>query len=345
MTRALLITADDLLLDELLRLAAAAGATPDPARDVGAALRGWAGASLVLLGADLATDVSAAAPLRRAGVYVVSWGEPPAELLRAALATGAEAVAELPTAAEWLTGLLTDAGDERPARGFTVGVLAGSGGAGATTFACALAQTAARRGSTAVLDLDPLGPGLDRVLGLEERDGIRWGDLIRTAGRLSARSLREALPCSRELAVLTWAPGEPREVDVATARETLSAARRGHDTVVLDLPRSADPVTEDLITRCDRLLVVVSASLTGVAAAARLVGRLPAPDRVRLVVRGQGPDPEDVARAVGVPVLATMSDQRGLGEAIDLGLGPVRSRRGPLSRAALEVLTTLQGAA
>jgi hypothetical protein len=36
-----------------------------------------------------------------------------------------------------------------------------------------------------------------------------------------------------------------------------------------------------------------------------------------------------------------MADQRGLAEAIDLGLGPVRSRRGPLGRAALEVLTRL----
>jgi len=39
--------------------------------------------------------------------------------------------------------------------------------------------------------------------------------------------------------------------------------------------------------------------------------------------------------------VARMPDQRGLAEAIDLGLGPVRSRRGPLARAADEVLTRL----
>jgi hypothetical protein len=33
-----------------------------------------------------------------------------------------------------------------------------------------------------------------------------------------------------------------------------------------------------------------------------------------------------------------MGDQRGLAESIDLGLGPVRSRRGPLGRAASAVL-------
>jgi hypothetical protein len=37
-----------------------------------------------------------------------------------------------------------------------------------------------------------------------------------------------------------------------------------------------------------------------------------------------------------------MPDQRGLAESIDLGLGPVRSRRGPLGRTGLQVLDALQ---
>jgi hypothetical protein len=36
-----------------------------------------------------------------------------------------------------------------------------------------------------------------------------------------------------------------------------------------------------------------------------------------------------------------MNDQRGLAESIDLGLGPVRSARGPLGRAAASVLAAL----
>ena len=38
------------------------------------------------------------------------------------------------------------------------------------------------------------GPGVDRVLGLEDHDGFRWDALCQTTGRLSARALREALP-------------------------------------------------------------------------------------------------------------------------------------------------------
>jgi hypothetical protein len=44
---------------------------------------------------------------------------------------------------------------------------------------------------------------------------------------------------------------------------------------------------------------------------------------------------------VGAPVLTRMNDQRGLVESIDLGLGPVRSRRGALGRAATRVLNAV----
>lgn len=345
MTHALLVTADGVLLDELVRLSAAAGTTPEVASDIGAALRGWRAAAVVLVGADLAPDLARAAPRRRDGVHVVAWGTAADPHYAAALDVGAEGVALLPRSAGWLAALLSDVGDVGRARGLTLGVLAGSGGAGATTFACALAQVAARRGPTVVVDADPLGPGADRVLGLEGRPGVGWGDLAQTTGRLSARSLREGLPRYADLSVLTWAPGEPRELAAVTVREVLSAARRGHDTVVVDLPRSGDAATEELLDRCDQVLVVVAASVTGITSAGRLVGRFADRTRLRLVVRGSGAEPDVVARAVGVPVLASMADQRGLAEAIDLGLGPVRSRRGPLGRAAQTVLGVLPVAA
>jgi hypothetical protein len=44
---------------------------------------------------------------------------------------------------------------------------------------------------------------------------------------------------------------------------------------------------------------------------------------------------------VGAAVLAEVPDQRGLVESVDLGLGPVRSRRNGLARAAAQVLDSL----
>lgn len=342
MAAPLFVTRDDTLLDELLRLAAAAGVTPDVARDGAAALRRWAAASLVLLGADLADEVAHTSPVRRTGVHLVTWGQVPDELFRTALAVGAESAVGLPRSDGWLTETLTDIGDRGQELGQVVGVVGGSGGAGATTFACALAQLAARSGTAVVVDTDPLGPGADRVLGLEDVDGARWDVLSRTTGRLSGRSLREALPRRAGLGVLTWHADSSGTLQPFAVREVLSAAQRGHDTVVVDLPRGSDPVVDEVVARCSRLLVVVVPTVAGVASAARLCTRGADPTRLRLVVRGSGIGPGEIERVTGVPVLAAMADQRGLRESIDLGLGPVRSRRGPLGRAALEVLARLR---
>ena len=341
MTSPLFVTRDQSLLDQLLRLAAAAGIRPDVAADTGAALRRWPVASLVLVGADAAADLAAISPARRPGVHVVAWGAVPDELFRATVALGGESVAQLPSSEAWLVEALTDLGDPQRPAGTVIGVTGGSGGAGATTFACALGQLAARRGRAVVVDADPHGPGVDRVLGLEDRDGVRWDGLCHTTGRLSARSLREALPRREDLAALTWHAGAPGTLQAFAVREVLSAAQRGHDFVVVDLPRSGDPLVDELAARCDRLLVVVVPTVAGVASAVRICARHPDPGRVRLVVRGSGIDPQAIARATRVPVLAAMADQRGLAESIDLGLGPVRSRRGALGRAAGEVLDQL----
>src|SRR3954452_6235399 len=341
MTAPLIVTADESLLDELLRLAAAAGSTPEVAHDVPAALRGWLKAPLVLVGADLADELARAAPSRREAVFVVLVGAVPDRAFQVALAIGAESVAELPRSEGWLVERLTDVVDTGPARGLTIGVIGGSGGSGATTFACALVQVGSRVGPAVVVDLDPLGPGVDRVLGLDLVDGVRWDALGHTTGRLSARALRESLPSHQQIAALTWHAGpRPRPLQPFAVRETLSAARRGHDTVVVDLPRGPDPLVDEVVSRCDRVLVTVHATVAGVAAAVRTCGRFPDPGSLGLVVRGSTVDAVAVGRLVGAPVMVQMPDQRGLAESIDLGLGPVRSRRGPLGRAAATVLAT-----
>lgn len=348
MNAPLIVTRDRSLLDQLLRLAAAAGVEPEVAPDIGSALGRWPVAPLVLVGADVAAELAAISPARRVGAHVVAWGPVPDELFRVAVALGAESVTDLPASEAWLVEALTDLGDPHRASGVVIGVVGGSGGAGATTFACALGQLAARRGRALVVDADPLGPGVDRVLGLEDRDGVRWDGLCHATGRLSARALREALPRREQLAALTWRAGPPGTLQAFAVREVLSAAQRGHDFVVVDLPRTGDPLVDEVAARCDRLLVVVVPTVAGVASAVRVCARHPDPSRLRLVVRGAGVDPQAIARATRIPVLTTMGDQRGLAEAIDLGLGPVRSRRGALGRAAgdaLDQLALLHGSA
>ncbi len=141
--------------------------------------------------------------------------------------------------------------------------------------------------------------------------------------------------------MLTWSPGPQGSLQAFAAREAMSAATRGHDLVVLDLPRSSDPVVEELMARCQHLVVTARATVPGYASAARLVAHACASGPVSLVVRGSGVDAAEAARVLGAPVVAVMPDQRGLDEGVDLGLGPLRSRRGVLGRAAERTLRAL----
>jgi secretion/DNA translocation related CpaE-like protein len=343
MDRPLIATADIAMAEELSRLAAAAGTTVDVVASADAVLPVWTGAPVVLVGADLVPALVVLGPQRRPGVQVVAWSPAPPGTFRDALLLGAERVVELPTAVELVAELLTDLGEAGRAEGPLVGVVPGSGGAGATTFACAVGQVGSARAPTLVVDLDPLGAGCDRVLALDDAPGVRWDSLGSASGRLSGRSLRDAVPRRDRLGVVAWPPALPVPLDVSAVRETLSAARRGHDLVVVDLPRSGTDLVLETLARCALVVLMVVPTVTGVAAAARWVAVQPERDRLGLVVRGRGADPARVAAIVDVPVLATMADQRGLDETLDLGLGPVRSRRGPLASAAREVLARVPG--
>ena len=339
----LLVTADPLLAADVGRLAAAAGVVPDVVETVPDALRRWSAASLVLVGSDLALGMAACAPQRRPRVHVLAQDPVPDLLFREAVVLGAESVTGLPASDAWLVELLTDVGDGGAAPGVVVGVLGGSGGAGATVLAAALGQVASARGRTLVVDADPLGAGVDRVLGLEAATGVRWDSLLQTTGRLSSRSLREALPHAGGLSVLSWPAHGVSSLQAFAVREVLSAARRGFDVVVLDLPRHRDAVSEETVGRCDHIVLVSTLTVAGVTSASRVALGLPESGPARhLVTRGRsGASPESVARLLRIPLLAAMPDQRGLDELVDLGAGPARSRRGVLARTARTVLGEL----
>jgi secretion/DNA translocation related CpaE-like protein len=342
----LLVSADPLLVADVQRLCAAAGVVPQVVRDSTAALRSWASAPLVLVGEDCARALAASTPSRRHRVHVLGRSPVADALFRDALGLGAETVAGLPASETWLVELLTDVGDGGAAAGVTIGVIGGSGGAGATVFAAALAQMSTALGRTLLVDADPIGAGIDRVLGLEDRDGIRWDSMLQTTGRLSSRSLREALPRTGGLSVLTWPTDRPASLQAFAMREVLSAGRRGFDAVVVDLPRHHDAVVDETITRCDHVVLVSTLTVPGVSSAARVAHRLPelAPTR-HLVTRGSraGVSPDSVSRLLRTPLLVAMGDQRGLDEAINLGAGPARSRRGTLARAARTAAVSLLG--
>lgn len=338
-----LVTDDRDLRGAVERLAAAAGVRLVPAADDVTVLARWHDAPVLLVGADRADDVARLRPSARSDVHVVVAGEPGTAAYRAAVALGAASVLVLPDDAPRLGDLLA-LHEETVRSGAQVAVLGGAGGVGATTFAAALATTAAASGPTLAVDLDPRGPGLDRHLGLDLEEGLRWDALALTAGRLSGRALREAVPRRGGLGVLAWSPvgeaGEGTGPPGATVlREVLAAGTRGHDLVVLDLPRAGEGVPETVV-RSDLLVLVVRPTLTGVASARRTLGAVGAAVRVAVVLRGRGIAPGDVAAALGHPVVGAATARPRDLEAVDLGLGGLRVR-GALARTSRDVLDLL----
>jgi secretion/DNA translocation related CpaE-like protein len=344
--RPLVISADEELLDDLVRLAAVTGVVLDVAADAGAGLRRWAMAPLALVGADVVAAVAAADPPRRPDVVVVGRGLDASLLWESALALGAEQVLSLPDDEQRVVARISAGSDAATPRAVTVGVVGGRGGAGASTLAAALAVTATRRRCTAFLvDADPLGGGIDLVLGLEDRVGMRWPDLAATAGRVSPVALRSALPTAGDLVVLSWDRSDLLAVPAAAMGSVLRAAQRAADVVVVDLPRHREPATTEALSRCTTVLLVLPAEVRAVGAASRVACLVSdtAAD-VRVVVRGPSPaglDGRTIADALGLPLAGELAAEPRLGALLEHGKPPAGRGKGPLAAFCRSILADL----
>ncbi|MEU3352336.1 septum site-determining protein Ssd [Streptomyces sp. NPDC037389] len=335
----LIVTEDEALLDDLLRLCAAAGAVPEVVHGPFARGTGWDGAPLILVGDDSATGLGAAA--RVEGVVLVGRDPGDPGVWRRAVGIGARHVALLPDGEGWLVDRIADAveGVGRPA--LTVGVVGGRGGAGASTLACALAVGAARAGRrTMLIDGDPLGGGLDVLLGGERAEGLRWPAFADSRGRVAGQALEEALPELHSLRVLSWDRGGCPAVPPEAMRAVLAAARRRGGVVVVDLPRRLDEPAVEALEQLDLGLLVVPAELRAVAAAHRVASTLGMLLRdLRAVVRGpfgSGLEADEIARLLGLPLAGELPLEPGLSDALDTGRPPGGAERGPLARFSAE---------
>lgn len=351
--RVVVMTEDEDLLDDVVRLAAAAGGELERVPDAAGVRRRWSTAGLVLLDEQAARAVGMHRLGRRDGVVLLCRGEPPGTVWERAVGVGAEHVVSLPEGEDWLVGALADAGGRSAdASGRVVAVVGGRGGAGASVLAAAVAGHARTRGTRVLLvDCDPLGGGIDLLVGAEELEGLRWPGLALGGGgggRVAAASLHEALPSPDEaLTVLSCdRSGVGPEPDAAVA--VVEAGRRAGETVVCDLPRHLTDAALAVAEACDLVVLVVPAEVRAVAAAARVAEPLTGRGvTLGLVVRGPAPgglDASDVERALGLPVLVSVPPEPGLAASLDRGKVP-GLRRGPLQDAAAAVLDALDDAA
>ncbi|RLL68114.1 septum site-determining protein Ssd [Streptomyces sp. Z26] len=383
----LIVTEDADLLDDLLRLCAAAGAEARVAHgapESRAGRAGWASwtaaeawrtAPLILVGDDCAGAGSGLAASgtgppggrRRAGVLLVGRDLDDSGVWERGAWIGAEGVVVLPDAEGWLAGRIADAAEGIADPALTVGVIGGRGGAGASALACALAVTAADAGAGAragarartgtgagrsamLIDGDPLGGGLDVLLGGERTEGLRWPAFAESRGRVGGAALDESLPKLHGLSVLSWDRGDSAAVSGDAMKSVLESARRHAGVVVVDLPRRMDEATAEALAQLDVGLLLVPAELRAVAAAHRVAGvtRMVLKD-LRVVVRtrtgaGTGPgarrggagapglDEDEVARLLGLDLAGELPWEPGLLEAAERGRPPGSAESGAFAR-------------
>lgn len=343
--RPLVVCADEDLLDELLRLLAAAGAEPERAGGGPALRRAHRHARLVLVGADaLAAGLLQDLP-RRPGVVVVSGAELPAAEWAAAVELGAERVAVLPRDEAWLVARAAAAVRSPVERGRLVVVGAACGGAGASTLAAGLAVAAGPGGL--LVDGDPWGGGLDLLLGAERADGLRWPELTGLRGRVDGEALLAALPDAGGVCVLAASRSLPAPVPEPALLAVVEAARSVGTPVVVDLGRpGTSGGGEAVLADADLALLVVPARLRA-ATAARLLVEAPGTgwSGAQVVVRPVpgGLSTDEVADLVGRPVLAEFRHDRSAVPRAECGAPPELSPRSPLGAVTRRVLGALRG--
>jgi secretion/DNA translocation related CpaE-like protein len=252
------------------------------------------------------------------------------------------------------------------APGRVIGVVGACGGAGTSLVAACVAHGLRRSGERATLvDLDADAPGTDLLLGADGGRGARWPDLVGARGEVEGAGVVAALPRWGMVPVLSGTASGPRPDDDVVLDVCRGLVQAG-ETLVLDLPRpgswgsatrrGAGPAAEapgsdglalrTLLAGCETALVVVPLTLPATVGAQRVRDNLRGAgvSDVRVVARGPAPgsvDEDDVAAALGLPVVAVMGRDGRLARAIERGEGPAMSHRATLGRFAVDVAGAL----
>lgn len=222
----------------------------------------------------------------------------------------------------------------------TIAVAGAVGGAGASTFAAALARLSPE--PVTLVDADPASGGLDLLLGIEDTPGARWPDLLlgeNSGGLIDAGDLRAALPTTVDhVAVLSAARttiADPFTVSLTHLATVLSSLAGGPGVVVVDLPAASDPPA------CDLVAVIVPTEVRATSAAVRYLHRLRASRTSHVVLTRRrawsGMEPADVRRVLGSDPVADVATVAALPRQAEIS-GLPRRLPATLRRAAAAVL-------
>jgi len=182
--------------------------------------------------------------------------------------------------------------------GPVLGVVGGSGGVGASTFAAVLAAAAGR---AMLVDLDVVGGGIDVLLGIEDIPGARWSGLRVGGGRLDPGLLADGLPHWGLLPVLA-ADAAPASAEAV--RQVLDAAAV-LGPVIVDLGRGSTAQRAAAVARCALVVLLAVAEVRGLIAARAVVAGLSGAP-TGLVLRRGSVSPDDAAALTDTPLIGVV---------------------------------------
>lgn len=337
---ALVIARQSRVVESVQASAAAVGRTVEVVTEPEAVRQRWRSAPVVLVGAECAAMVVRCALPVRTGVHVVATTSEEAVAWSAPLQAP---VVVLPEGSGVLTGLLAGLG-EGAGPGQVVAVCGASGGVGVSSLVAGLTQVAARAGTrAAAVELASHSGGLDLLMGVEHQPGWRWPDLASASGHVG--ELTGKIPRAGEVDLVSVGR-TPSEVSPAAMTAVTEALSRSHDLVVLDAGRCGElRLPPGLVTRT--LLVVGGDVRSVVAARSRVAASSVDADAVEVVVR-TGRDrrlaPGEVGRALALPVLGTIREDRSVPQALEAGDQPARRARTGFGRDCRALVTRLLAA-
>ncbi|MCW2527506.1 MAG: hypothetical protein JWM76_2366 [Pseudonocardiales bacterium] len=208
-------------------------------------------------------------------------------------------------------------------------VLGGCGGAGATSLAAVLAARGGREDVWPVLiDLDPLGGGIDIALGAEDVAGARWSGLHTGGGRLDPEQLAEGLPRWDDVPFLAC---DSEAALSADAVSSVLEAATAIGPVIVDVGRSDSPARARALATAEFAVLLVPAFVRSISAAAST--KAAATDFEgdwALVVRSSRTSvvgPDWVAEVLGLELHGVLESDRGLVAGGDRGIDPARVTR------------------
>jgi pilus assembly protein CpaE len=187
------------------------------------------------------------------------------------------------------------------------------------------------RQRTLLIDLDLQFGTLPVYLDLKPRESLL--DALAAHDQLDAVALDGYTMCHASgLRVLANSPDRlalPWEIPGEHVGRLIELAARQYDHIVVDLPRQMDPLTAAVLTRADRVLIVMQQELTHLRDATRLVGLLAGElsvprNHIQVIVNrhdpGRSVQAHDIREALNpASLFAVPSDYVTVSEAVNLG--------------------------